>query len=142
MHLLTLHVPRTDLWIGLIRPSYPSPFPFLLTPFPPFSYSSLPLSNYLLVSSPAGRSFFEKTTRARTTPTSQSQKLRSLPHPDRRHSSTFVSISPLLFHPTRSPSTGCAPLLFPLKSLPPLLLAWPPLSLLPTLTPFSHPLFA
>jgi hypothetical protein len=44
--------------------SFVHPFPLLLL----LSFL-LPLSNYSLVSSPAGRSFFEKTTRARTRPT-------------------------------------------------------------------------
>ena len=71
----------------------------LVRPIPPLPLLSflLPLSNYLLVSSPAGRSFFEKTTRARTRPTPLSQKARSLPHPNRRYSSTFVCFSPFNF---------------------------------------------
>ena len=75
----------------------------------------LPLSNYLLVSSPAGRSFFEKTTRARTRPTHSHQKYRSLPHPNRRYSSTFVCISPSHCPHTRSSSAN--PLSFLLSSI-------------------------
>ena len=69
--------------------SFVHPFPLL-----PLLSFFLPLSNYLLVSSPAGRSFFEKTTRARTRPTLSHKKYRSLPHPNRRYSSTFVCIFP------------------------------------------------
>jgi len=85
------------LWIGPIRPSYPSP---------PLLSFLLPLSNYLLVSSPAGRSFFEKTTRARTRPTHSHKNSRSLPHPNRRYSSTFVCIFPSPGPHTRSPSAN------------------------------------
>lgn len=96
------------LWIGLTRPSYPASPPLL-----PFL---LPLSNYLLVSSPAGRSFFEKTTRARTRPTPLSQNFRSLPHPNRRYSSTFVCVFLSPFPRTRFPSTNapsCSLVQFP-----------------------------
>ena len=75
--------PTTD-WTSLVHPPPPSPLP---SPY----FLSLPVE-LLLVSSPAGRSFFEKTTQARTRPTPHSQKLRSLTHPNRRYSSTFVSI--------------------------------------------------
>ena len=74
---------------------HPSPLPLLLS-------FLLPLSNYSLVSSPAGRSFFEKTTRARTRPTHSHKKYRSLPIPTgdtRPHSYVF---SPRLVHTTHS----------------------------------------
>lgn len=67
-------------------------------PLPPLLSFLLPLSNYSLVSSPAGRSFFEKTTRARTRPTHSHKKYRSLPIPTgdtRPHSYVF---SPRLVH--------------------------------------------
>jgi hypothetical protein len=123
----SLHVPRTDS--GLDPSVHPPLRPPFSSPHSPFSYSFCLSRIYLLVSSPAGRSFFEKTTRARTTPTPHSQKLRSPPHPNRRHSSTFVSIFPLHFHPTRSPSANCVPLFFA-SILPRLLPARPPLLLL------------
>lgn len=81
--------------------SFVHPFPLL--PLLPFL---LPPSNYLLVSSPAGRSFFEKTTRARTRPTHSHKKSRSPPHPNRRYSSTFVCISPSPHPHTRSSSAN------------------------------------
>jgi hypothetical protein len=88
--------PKDRLRIGHTRPSSPS----LSPPLRIFSFFAL--SNYSLVSSPAGRSFFEKTTQARTRPTPHSQKLRSLTHPNRRYSSTFVSIPSSLFQVTPS----------------------------------------
>jgi len=75
----SLHVPRTDSGLDpSVHPPLPPPFS---PPHSPFSYSFCLSRIYLLVSSPAGRSFFEKTTRARTTPTPHSQKLRSPPIP-------------------------------------------------------------
>jgi hypothetical protein len=86
--------PQDRLWIGprsSILPSPPLPSPlFPPTPFSYIFFASCRIT--LLVSSPAGRSFFEKTTRARTRPTPPFQKLKSLPHPNRRYSSSFVSI--------------------------------------------------
>jgi hypothetical protein len=73
-------------------------------PLPPLLSFLLPLSNYSLVSSPAGRSFFEKTTRARTRPTHSHKKYRSLPIPTgdtRPHSYVFSSrlVHTLDLHP-------------------------------------------
>jgi hypothetical protein len=96
---LCLHVPRTplDRTHSSILP-HPSPFSHL------FCLCRITL----LVSSPAGRSFFEKTTRARTRPTPLPQKSRSLPHPNRRYSSTFVCIFPSSHPHTRSPFAKCS----------------------------------
>ncbi len=79
---------------ALARPQDSSGLDPFVHPFPlppPLSFL-LPLSNYSLVSSPAGRSFFEKTTRARTRPTHSHKKYRSLPIPigdTRPHSYVF-----------------------------------------------------
>jgi hypothetical protein len=84
-----LHVPRTPL-----DRTHSSVLSLSL----PLLSFLLPLSNYSLVSSPAGRSFFEKTTRARTRPTHSHKKYRSLPIPTgdtRPHSYVF---SPRLVH--------------------------------------------
>jgi hypothetical protein len=105
--------------------SFVHPFPLL--PLLPFL---LPLSNYLLVSSPAGRSFFEKTTRARTRPTHSHKKSRSPPHPNRRYSSTFVCISPSPHPHTRSSSANTISFLKSSNSHP-----HPPLHV-PNLLPF------
>jgi hypothetical protein len=85
---------------ALARPQDSSGSDSFVHPFPllPLLSFLLPPSNYSLVSSPAGRSFFEKTTRARTRPTHSHKKSRSLPHPNRRYSSTFVCIFPRLVH--------------------------------------------
>ena len=133
VHLLTLHVPRTDLWIGLIRPSYPpSPFPFLLTPFPLllFFFASVEL---LASQFACWQVIFRKdhpsayyshiaVTKTQISPPSRQAIL--------VHIREYL---PLAF-PSHSISIHCVPLLFPFKCLPPLSLAWPPLSLLPALT--------
>lgn len=93
--------------------SFVHPFPLL----PPLSFL-LPPSNYSLVSSPAGRSFFEKTTRARTRPTHSHKKSRSLPHPNRRYSSTFVCIFPSPGSHTRSSSANAISFLLSSNSRP------------------------
>jgi hypothetical protein len=104
-----LHVPKDSSGSD----SFVHPFPLL-----PLLSFLLPLSNYSLVSSPAGRSFFEKTTRARTRPTHSHQKYRSLPHPNRRYSSTFVCIFPSPRPHTRSPSANAISFLLSSNSRP------------------------
>jgi len=79
---------------ALARPQDSSGSDSFVHPTPPLPLLPflLPLSNYLLVSSPAGRSFFEKTTRARTRPTplSKISDLSPIPTGDTRpHSYVF-----------------------------------------------------
>ncbi len=86
--------PLAVLRLCSARPQDSSGSDSFVHPFPPLPLLPflLPLSNYLLVSSPAGRSFFEKTTRARTRPTPPTKNTDPSPIPTgdtRPHSYVF-----------------------------------------------------
>ena len=115
-----------------VHPTPPSPFPFLLTPFPLllFFFASVEL---LASQFACWQVIFRKdhpsayyshiaVTKTQISPPSRQAIL--------VHIREYL---PLAF-PSHSISIRCVPLLFPLKSLPPLSLAWPPLSLLPAFT--------
>ncbi len=116
-HLLTFTSPGLTLeW------THPSTLPSLSPPLhlllpSPILFAALEL---LASQFACWQVIFRKDHRPRTTPTPISQDLTSPPHPDRRHSSTFVSIFPLPVHPTRSSSADRVPFFFPFKNPPPL----------------------
>jgi len=121
---------RTDIGLSSIL-RLPSPFLFLLNPF------SLLLFSFSSVESLASQFACWQVIFRKGHPSAYNSHIAvtktQVSPPSRQAILVHIrEYLPLAF-PSHSISIHCVPLLFPLKSLPPLSLAWPPHSLLPAL---------